>query len=85
MRSEIESANTCAPKIIFFCGLRSRSSSEAGSVASARAVKVSMMMLIQSSWMVDNTEVSEDDATAMINVMLMAVTFVDAKICGLGH
>jgi hypothetical protein len=44
-----------------------------------------MMMLIQSSWMVDNTEVSEDDATAMINVMLTAVTFVDAKICGLGH
>ena len=48
---------------------------EGGSVAKARAAKVSMMRLTQSSWTAVNTEVSVPLETAETNVKTTAVMF----------
>ena len=48
---------------------------EGGSVAKARAAKVSMMRLTQSSWTAVNTEVSVPLETAETNVKITAVMF----------
>src|ERR1700691_1520106 len=66
---------------VFLSGVRSRSASEAGSVASARAANVSMIILIQRSCTADKTEDSEADATAVTNVITTAVTLVETWNC----
>ena len=57
------------------CGLRFRMLGEGGSVAKARAAKVSMMRLTQSSWTAVNTEGSVPLETAETNVKITAVMF----------
>jgi len=57
----------------FLSGFRSREERVAGSVARAKAAKVSMIRLTQSSWTAVRTDDSELDATAETKVMTTAV------------
>ena len=62
-------------------GLRSKRDSEAELVAKARAAKVSMMILIWSSWTAESTDVSKADAMGVTKVITTAVTFVETWNC----
>jgi len=61
----------------FLEGFLSRDESVGGSVASARAAKVSMIKLTQSSWTAERIDPSEDDAMAETKVRRIAATLTD--------
>jgi hypothetical protein len=66
---------------VFLSGFLSSSASVAGSIASASAAKVSMMMLIHRRCTVVRTDSSSSKAATVTKVMITVVMFVDSWNC----
>ena len=65
----------------FLSGLWLRGGSVAGSVARARAVKVSIMILTQGNWTAVSTDSSWTENVAVMKVMTTVVTLVEISNC----
>lgn len=66
---------------VFLLGLWSRSASDVGSTAKARVANASLIMLIQRSWTVERTDISDADTTADMKVKTTAVMLIETWNC----